>query len=97
MKTLEVSLIPIGLPLIIAIDEVLLERNEDSERLKHLSTSQYFKLEGKGKDKIEIPFYGKFILCSNNEDNFVKIDPNEIRYWVRMHENSMPILKYITQ
>ena len=75
--------------LIIAIDEVLLDRIEDSERLKHLSTSQYFKLEGKGKDKIEIPFYGKFILCSNNEDNFVKIDPNEIRYWVR----KIPVLK----
>jgi len=73
--------------LIIAIDEVLLERNEDSERLKHLSTSQYFKLEG--KDKIEIPFYGKFILCSNNEDNFVKTNPNEIRYWVRR----IPVLK----
>jgi len=81
--------------LIIAIDEVLLERNEDSERLKHLSTSQYFKLEGKGKDKIEIPFYGKFILCSNNEDNFVKVDPNEIRYWVRkipVLQNSNPFL-----
>lgn len=77
--------------LIIAIDEVLLDRIEDSERLKHLSTSQYFKLEGKGKDKIEIPFYGKFILCSNNEDNFVKIDPNEIRYWVR----KIPVLKNV--
>jgi len=75
--------------LIIAIDEVLLERVEDSERLKHLSTSQYFKKEGKGKDKIEIPFYGKFILCSNNEENFVKVDPNEIRYWVR----KIPVLQ----
>ena len=75
--------------LIIAIDEVLLDKIEDSERLKHLSTSQHFKLEGKGKDKVEIPFYGKFILCSNNEDNFVKIDPNEIRYWVR----KVPVLK----
>jgi len=23
------------------------------------------------------------VLCSNNEDNFIQIDPGEIRYWVR--------------
>lgn len=69
--------------IIIAIDEVLLDKREDSERIKNLSTSQVFKTESKGKDKIETPFYGKFILCSNNEDNFILIDEREIRYWVR--------------
>lgn len=69
--------------LIIAIDEVLLDKKEDSERIKNLSTAKYYKSEAKGKDKEEVEFFGKFILCSNNEDNFVKVDPNEIRYWVR--------------
>lgn len=69
--------------LIIAIDEVLLEKREDSERIKNLSTSKYYKAEAKGKDKVEGEFFGKFILCSNNEDNFIKIDRNEIRYWIR--------------
>ncbi|WP_246124376.1 primase-helicase family protein [Bizionia gelidisalsuginis] len=69
--------------LIIAIDEVLLDRKEDSERIKNLSTSRSFKTENKGKDKVETPFFGKFILCSNNEDNFILIDEKEIRYWVR--------------
>jgi hypothetical protein len=69
--------------LIIAVDEVLLDRKEDSERIKNLSTSKYYKIEAKGKDKVEQEFYGKFILCSNNEDNFIKIDPIEIRYWIR--------------
>ena len=69
--------------LIIAIDEVLLDKKEDSEHIKNLSTAKYFKVEAKGKDKKEIDFFGKFILCSNNEENFVKIDSNEIRYWVR--------------
>lgn len=68
--------------LIIAIDEVLLDRREDSERIKNLSTANTYKTESKGKDKIETNFFGKFILCSNNEDNFIKIDENEIRYWV---------------
>jgi len=69
--------------IIIAIDEVLLDKREDSERIKNLSTSQDFKTEAKGKDKVESPFFGKFILCSNNETNFINIDDKEIRFWVR--------------
>ncbi|WP_339835864.1 primase-helicase family protein [uncultured Flavobacterium sp.] len=69
--------------LIVAIDEVLLDKKDDSERIKNLSTAKYYKAESKGKDKEEVEFFGKFILCSNNEENFVKIDSNEIRYWVR--------------
>jgi hypothetical protein len=68
--------------LIIAIDEVLLDRREDSERIKNLSTASSYKTESKGKDKIETNFFGKFILCSNNEENFIQIDEKEIRYWV---------------
>ncbi len=37
----------------------------------------------KGQDRQEIEFFGKFILCSNNEDNFIQIDTSEIRYWIR--------------
>ena len=69
--------------IIVAIDEVLLDKREDSERIKNLSTSQTFKTEAKGIDKLETPFFGKFILCSNNENNFILIDEKEIRYWVR--------------
>ena len=69
--------------LIIAVDEVLLDKVEDSERIKNLSTARTFKTEAKGKDRIETEFYGKFILCSNNEDSFIQIDAVETRYWVR--------------
>lgn len=68
--------------LLIAIDEVFFERKEITERLKYLSTTNKDKLENKGKDREEIDFFGKFILCSNNEDNFIQIDENEIRFWV---------------
>ena len=68
--------------LIIAVDEVLLDKKEDSEKIKNLSTAKSYKQESKGVDKIENEFFGKFILCSNNEDSFIKIDRNEIRYWV---------------
>ncbi len=69
--------------LIIAIDEVFLDKPEDSERIKNLSTTNSYKTESKGKDKVTNTFFGKFILCSNNEDNFILIDKHEIRYWVR--------------
>ncbi|WP_282123615.1 DUF5906 domain-containing protein [Algibacter mikhailovii] len=84
--------------LLICIDEVLLEKREDSERLKHLSTATSFKSESKGVDKIEDSFYGKFILCSNNEETFINVDQGEIRYWViKVHpfkvENTMLLKK----
>lgn len=51
------------------MDEVLLNRREDTERLKNLSTALTYKVEAKGKDRYEVPFYTKFVLCSNNERN----------------------------
>ena len=37
----------------------------------------------KGKDRDEIAFFAKFVLCSNNEYLPVIIDAGETRYWVR--------------
>ena len=69
--------------LLIVVDEVLLNRREDTERLKNLSTALTYKVEAKGKDRYEVPFYTKFVLCSNNERNPVLIDAEETRFWVR--------------
>ncbi len=83
--------------LIIGVDETFLDRKEDSERIKSLSTSRYYKVEAKGQDRQEIEFFGKFVLCSNNEDNFIQIDPSEIRYWIRklppLHEDNKNLLE----
>ena len=69
--------------LLIVVDEVLLSRREDSERLKNLSTALSYKVEAKGKDRTEIAFFAKFVLCSNNEYLPILIDAGETRYWVR--------------
>lgn len=69
--------------LIVAVDEVLLDRREDSERIKNLSTAISYKSEAKGKDRNEVEFFGKFVLCSNNENCPILIDQGETRYWVR--------------
>ena len=75
--------------LLICIDEVLFNKEELTERIKYLSTTNINKLEAKGKDKREVEFFGKFILCSNNEDSFIKIDINETRFWVK----KIPVLE----
>jgi len=69
--------------LVIAVDEVLLDRKEDSEKIKNLSTAKTSKIEAKNKDKRETEFFGKFVLCSNNEETFIVIDATETRYWIR--------------
>lgn len=69
--------------LLICIDEVLFNKEELTERIKYLSTTDTNKFEAKGKDKREVEFFGKFVLCSNNEESFIKIDNNETRFWVR--------------
>ena len=69
--------------LLIMVDEVQLNRREDSERLKNLSTTLSYKVEAKGKDRDEIGFFAKFVLGSNNEHLPVIIDAGETRYWVR--------------
>ena len=69
--------------LLVAIDEVFFDKKEITERLKYLSTTDKDKVEAKGKDRQEIEFFAKFILCSNNEDDFIQIDEEEIRFWIR--------------
>ncbi len=57
-------------------DNVTFNTNEDFRRLS-------YKVEAKGKDRNEISFFAKFVLCSNNESLPVIIDEGETRYWVR--------------
>ncbi|MDL2230217.1 DUF5906 domain-containing protein [Alistipes sp. OttesenSCG-928-L06] len=68
--------------LLICIDEVLFNKEELTERIKYLSTTNINKMEAKGKDRREVEFFGKFVLCSNNEESFIKIDADEIRFWI---------------
>lgn len=69
--------------LIIGVDEVLLNDKKDTEKLKNLSTTPLVQNESKGKDRFEQEFFGKFVLNSNDETGFIKIDPEETRFWIR--------------
>jgi len=65
------------------VDELLLNKMEDTEKIKNLSTAGDYKIEAKGKDRKEIEFFAKFVLCSNNERNPIIIPKEEVRFWVR--------------
>lgn len=69
--------------LIVAVDETFIDRKKVYERIKSLSTGKTMKVEAKGQDSVDSEFFGKVILCSNNEDSFIPVDSNEIRFWVR--------------
>jgi len=51
--------------LLVLVDELLLNKMEDTEKIKNLSTAGDYKIEAKGKDRREIEFFAKFVLCSN--------------------------------
>lgn len=79
--------------LLILVDELLLNKMEDTEKIKNLSTASDYKVEAKGKDRREIEFFAKFVLCSNNEKNPIIIPKEEVRFWVR---KVRPVEKDIT-
>jgi hypothetical protein len=72
--------------LLVLVDELLLNKMEDTEKIKNLSTAGDYKIEAKGKDRREIEFFAKFVLCSNNERNPIIIPKEEVRFWVRKIE-----------
>jgi hypothetical protein len=68
---------------IIAIEETLFEKQLTIEKLKALATAKYIQINEKFVPPYKIPFYGKIILTSNNEDKFAKVEEEEIRFFVR--------------
>lgn len=68
--------------LVVVCEESLIEKGPIIEKIKALSTADKIMMNAKGKDMVEIDFFGKFILVSNNEDSFIRASNNDIRYWV---------------
>jgi hypothetical protein len=68
---------------IVAIEETLIEKSLTVEKLKALATNKFLTVNQKFVSQYKIPFHGKFILTSNNEDKFARVDLEEIRFFVR--------------
>lgn len=68
--------------LLVMCEETELEKNSVMDRVKTLSTANKVTMNRKGKDHQQVSFFGKFILCSNNEDRIIKAGKNDERYFV---------------
>ncbi|MCO6499104.1 MAG: hypothetical protein J5I47_01860 [Vicingus serpentipes] len=69
--------------LIVCCDEAFIEKKVVVEKIKSLSTADKITMNQKGKDQSEIDFFGKFLLLTNNEDNFIYASEDDVRFWVR--------------
>lgn len=68
---------------IIAIEESKFDSTQTIEKIKNLSTQKKIMVNTKFIQHYSLPFYGKIIITSNDENKFMIVDDPEIRYWVR--------------
>ena len=68
---------------IIAVEETLIEKAITVEKVKSMATQKFISVNQKFVSQYRMPFFGKIILTSNNEDKFARIDEEEIRFFIR--------------
>ena len=69
---------------IIGLDEAFqdLDKKAEKERLKQMVTSREMQVERKGVDLKPVPFYGKIVMTSNDDDRIMKLEDGENRWFV---------------
>lgn len=73
-----------GLANIIGIEETVSDKSSTVEKLKALSTTKFINMNQKFIDNYKVPFFGKFIITTNDERKFMKVEDDEIRFWVKV-------------
>lgn len=68
---------------IIGIDETVVDKSQAVEKIKSLATQKMISVNQKHVSNYSIPFFAKLILCTNKVNDFMRIDEDEIRFWVR--------------
>lgn len=69
--------------LIVASEETLLEKRAAYEMIKALATAKEVSRNEKNRNAGSIPNMLHFVMCSNNETDFLKIDKHDSRFWIR--------------
>lgn len=98
---------------IIMLDETVIDKSNVIEKLKSIATAKTMSVSQKFISNYSVPFFGKIIICTNKEIDFMRIDAEEIRFWVRkinkvngnkntrieidLFEEIPKFLKYLTQ
>ena len=68
---------------IIALDESELHKEKNTSKIKQIATQKTIFRKGKFQNETEVDFFGKLIILSNNENGFINIKDEDVRYWVR--------------
>lgn len=68
--------------LAIMIDEAAISEEFIKERLKNDSTQLIIYLRKMMREHTPIPFYGKFLMATNKETDFVKLEEEDVRFLV---------------
>jgi hypothetical protein len=68
---------------IVVIEETKSKDEKIMNKLKALSTQKKLLVNKKNISMYDTDFFCKFIINSNHENNFLRIDREDIRYWVR--------------
>lgn len=68
---------------VIAIEETFVEKQAGVEKLKSLSTGKSINVARKFIEEHPLPFFGHIILNTNKVKDFMKINSEEIRFWIR--------------
>lgn len=76
---------------IIGIDETVIDKSHIVEKIKSVVTAPTINVNNKFITPYKVDFFGKVILCTNKESDFMRIDDEEIRFWVR----KVPVLPEI--
>lgn len=69
--------------LLIMCDETKIDKQIVMNKVKALSTADKILMNAKGKDHVELDFFGKFLFNSNDEENFIFASEEDVRLWVR--------------
>lgn len=74
---------PFAGKLVVCCEESFIEKKAVVEKLKALATADKMIMNAKNRDHVEISFFGRIILLTNNVENFIYADDQDTRYWVR--------------
>lgn len=75
--------------LVVVCDETKIDKQHVVEKIKSLSTAKKIFMNAKGRGQVELDCFIKFVLITNNEENFIYASDDDIRYWV----NKVPVIK----
>jgi len=68
---------------IMGIDETIVDKVHAVEKVKSLVTSRRILVNDKFIKSYTLPYFGKIVMTSNKVTDFMKVDSEEIRFWVR--------------